>query len=83
MKNRVRVPALIFALLSTVYWAGVQGFWMILTTAYGLRFFEELPYYATWLVTAGPMALYALVTVLFCHWFANRVTRGVAPKEVS
>ena len=77
MKNRVRAPALTFALLSNIYWIGVQGFWMVLTTAYGLQFPSKLPYYATWLLSAGPPVIYALACVTFCHWFARRMVRDV------
>ena len=83
MKNQIRLPALVFAVGSTFYWAAVQGAWMILTDAYGLHFASELPTAVNWLVTAAPTVAYALVCVLFCHWFARRLLRSVMPKKVA
>ena len=81
MKNVVRLPALIFAALSALYWSGVQAFWMLSSTAYANAYAQKPPLAIDLTVTATPTAIYMLVCVLFCHWLALRVARHLSKSE--
>jgi len=68
---RVRRPALIFALASAVYWAGVTGLWSTITLL-------NYPYWLVVLTSTLPAMLYALAALWFCGWLARRVVRQMA-----
>ena len=75
MKVRIRVPAIIFAIFSAGYWAGIQAFWMGLSNAYCEAYRHRPPVIVGGIVGGAPMAIYAATCVFFCHWLARRVIR--------
>ena len=82
MKLRVRRPAIIFALLSAIYWALVSD---VGRSLYGVNLTDGAlqPIYEDWLVNGLPAVIYAVACLLFCHWLARRVARQIAtlPKD--
>ncbi|RHW19131.1 hypothetical protein D1610_03170 [Sphingomonas gilva] len=69
---RIRRASILFALGSAIYWYGVAAFVGIISPLGGL---DVAPYWMVALASVGPAALYAIITLLFCHWLARRVLR--------
>ena len=65
---KIRRPAVLFALLSAFYWAGVTELWRTVT-------FVRYDYWAVLLASTLPAMLYALAALWFCGWLARRVIR--------
>jgi len=65
---RIRRPAVLFALLSAAYWAGVAELWNTITFLY-------FDYWAVLLASTLPAMLYAVVALWFCSWLARRAIR--------
>ena len=82
MKLRVRRPAIIFALLSALYWALVSDLSSSLH-AMDVASRSHVPPYEDWLINGLPALIYAVACLFFCHWLARRVARQVAalPKD--
>lgn len=82
MTLRVRRPAIVFALLSALYWAlfsDLSSSLHAMNAASG----SHVPLYEDWLINGLPAIIYAVACLLFCHWLARRVARQVAtlPKD--
>ena len=67
---KIRRPAVLFALLSAMYWVLVKDLWSGVT-------FLHYPYWQVVLAGTLPAMLYALVALWFCGWLARRVVRQV------
>ena len=65
---RIRRPAVLFALLSALYWLGVTEFWMTVT-------FLHYDDWAGLLASTLPAMVYAVATLWFCGWLARRVVK--------
>ena len=82
MKVRVRRPAIIFALLSAIYWALFSDLNSSLHAMHAASS-SPMPLYEDWLINGLPAIIYAVACLLFCHWLARRVARQLAalPKD--
>ena len=69
---RIRRPAILFAIISAIYWQGVAGFIGIINPLAGK---DVPPFWMVAFANIVPAALYAVVTLVFCHWLARRVLR--------
>jgi len=65
---RIRRPVVLFALLSTFYWAGVTELWRTVT-------FLHFEYWAVLLAGTLPAMLYGVAALWFCGWLARRVIK--------
>jgi hypothetical protein len=61
-----------FALGSAIYWQAVAALVGIINPLAGL---DVAPYWMVLLVNVVPSTVYAVVTLIFCHWLARRVFR--------
>jgi hypothetical protein len=68
----IRLIAIIYAVISSAYWSAIAGFVGKLLPAVGN---DDVPYWLVGLINFVPAALYAVATLLFCHWFARRILR--------
>jgi hypothetical protein len=77
---RIRIAAIVFALVSAIYWAGCQYFFDLnLTRAIGQQF--ELPTIVVlWLPTV-PILIYALTCLLFFHWLKRRLIKALTSRS--
>lgn len=66
----IRRPAIIFAILSAIYWNIVSSFNAMLFTQGGK---DIVPFWALGLSAFIPLAIYAVICLLFFHWFARRM----------
>ncbi|MCP3729031.1 hypothetical protein M9978_01180 [Sphingomonas sp. MG17] len=69
---RIRRPAILFAILSAIYWQLVAGFIGLINPLAGK---DVAPFWMVALANIVPPTLYAVVTLIFCHWLARRVQR--------
>jgi len=69
---RVRRPSILFALGSTIYWQVVAALVGLVNPLAGL---DVAPYWMVVLVNFVPAAIFAVITLTFCHWLARRVLR--------
>ncbi len=69
----IRLIVIIFAVISSAYWSTIAGFVGALLPAAGIS--TDVPYWLVGLINFVPAALYAVGTILFCHWFARRILR--------
>ena len=73
----VRRAAILFAIVSTVYWQGAAWFLSQINPLAGI---DILPLLLVAAINVGTATLYAVVTLLFCHWLARRVLRQAQQK---
>ncbi|MES2291631.1 MAG: hypothetical protein V4530_18035 [Pseudomonadota bacterium] len=59
-----------FAILSAIYWQIVAGFIGMINPLAGK---DVAPFWMVALANVVPPTLYAVVTLIFCHWLARRV----------
>ena len=72
--NRIRWPAIAFAVGSALYWFTIAPMVIVaITLAGGSRAVVPMMMAANVVVTA----IYAVVTVTFCHWFARRIVKQI------
>ncbi|QGP78383.1 hypothetical protein [Sphingobium sp. CAP-1] len=69
---RIRRVAILFALGSAIYWEGMVALIGLINPLAGL---DVAPYWLVVLMNVGPACIYAIVTLIFCHWLARRVLR--------
>jgi membrane protein implicated in regulation of membrane protease activity len=75
----IRRIAIIFAVLSSVYWIAISGFISMIWTVAEIN---VAPYWLVALFNFVPAAIYAVAALKFCHWFARRILRQ-AKNELS
>jgi hypothetical protein len=68
----VRRPAIVFSLLSTIYWFLVADLIGVASPLGGL---DKQAYWKVALASFLPGALYAVATLYFCHWLVRRTAR--------
>jgi hypothetical protein len=78
VKAGIRRPAILFAILSSIYWFLVSD---LIGVASPLGGFGQQPYWKVALASVIPAVLYAIATLYFCHWLVRRALRGAARKE--
>ncbi|MES1984655.1 MAG: hypothetical protein V4461_06835 [Pseudomonadota bacterium] len=64
--------SILFALVSAIYWEGMAALIGLINPLVGL---DVAPYWLVVLVNVVPGAVYAIITLIFCHWLARRVLR--------
>lgn len=74
----VRHPAIVFAIFSALYWLLVSD---LVRAGSPLGGFRHQPYWEVVVAGVLPGALYALLTLYFCHWLVRRALRQNARKE--
>jgi hypothetical protein len=75
---RVRRLSILFAVASAIYWEGIAWFLSILNPIAGI---DAAPYWMVMLANAVPASLYAVITLVFCHWLARRVVKQVLERS--
>ena len=79
MKALLRWSALGFAIFSVMYWEAIlmgrQAAKDLALSAYD----APLSRLAEWIWFSVPAIIFAMVSVLFCHWLARRVARYRKP----
>lgn len=75
----VRRPAIIFAILSAIYWNGVSSFNAMLFTQVGK---DIAPFWAVGLSAFIPTGIYAVFCLLFFHWFARRMFKQAKESSI-
>ncbi|TPG56085.1 hypothetical protein EAH76_00445 [Sphingomonas glacialis] len=74
MRMRVRRPAILFAIGSAIYWESVAAFLSMMNPLAG---HNVAPFWMVAMANCLPAALYAVITLFFCHWLARRIVRDV------
>ncbi len=74
---RVRRAAIGFALFSAIYWHVVS--WLV-GLLHPLTGIDEVPFWLVASIDAGTAALYAAITLIFCHRLARRAARQALDK---
>ncbi|WP_443971160.1 hypothetical protein [Sphingobium sp. CR28] len=69
---RIRRVALIFSLFSAIYWQTASWFQGIINPLTGI---DELPLWLVASINFGTIAIYAVITLIFCHRLAGRAAR--------
>jgi hypothetical protein len=73
MSRFVRIAALVFAFFSALYWGGVLELNInapsIYKVVYGMLSSDTFG----WMISVLPIFAYAVICVLFLHWFARRI----------
>lgn len=68
----IRRIALIFAVVSAVYWSGISG---LLAIVFSLAGKDVAPLWMVTLINFLSAAIYALAALFFCHWFARHISK--------
>ena len=68
---KIRRRAILFALLSAIYWIGVTELWRTVT-------FVNYAYGIVALASTLPAILYALAALWFCGWLARRIVKQMS-----
>ena len=69
---RIRRAAILFAVCSAAFWEGIAAFWATINSLAGI---DDLPYWMAAIANVIPASLYAVITLVFCHWLARRLVR--------
>jgi hypothetical protein len=81
MKVGVRRPAIIFAVLSAIFWVVVSDLAVSIGGVDRDVYHRPPSHVETWLVSGLPAIVYAVACVFFCHWLARRVVRQMVEQK--
>ena len=74
----VRRLSILFAVLSAVYWEGIAWFLSIINPLSGIN---AAPYWMVMLANSMPATVYAVATLIFCHWLVRRVVKQILERS--
>jgi ABC-type uncharacterized transport system fused permease/ATPase subunit len=75
VKGLIRVAAIVFAVVSVVFWQLATSIAVDNGVIVTVRTATSAGYFAQYISYTVPALLYAILCTLFCHWFARRVVK--------